>query len=260
MAEWVRDSRLNGVLRYHLKTIGRIVIWALLIVLVTQLLSLLTPLMTGHAYPFDGIRANFEIVFFAALVTGIVTAGRSSKFLLRFGTSRTAVWLGNELGLLAGMVGLLLATLVVNMAVAALLFPLASMFPPYFSMNATLYRAELVEGIKGLPDLLLYTVEWTAMLYFYACMLRRYKALTISLSVGIPLMFVIMMLIPAVREALTVINSENQGQLMLLGMKWLQIINDILRFIENNWDALQLAGGIASLPLSYLVMRGTKQP
>jgi len=260
MAEWVRDSRLKGVLRYHIKSVGRLVIWAMLIVLATQLLSLLTPAVTGGQYPFDGIRANFEIVFFAALVTGILTAGRSSRFLLRFGTSRTAVWLGNELGLLAGMVGLLLCTMLLNMAIAALLFPLASLIPQYFSMSSSVYATELTEGLKRLPNLLLYTVEWTSILYFYACMLRRFRALTISLTIGIPLLFIILMLIPTVRDALEVINSNNQGQIMLLGMKWLQIINDILRFIENNWDALQLTAGIASLPLSYLVMRGTKQP
>ena len=260
MAEWIRISRLNGVLRYHYKIIGRLLAWALLIVLATQVLSLLMPVVTGDAFPFDGIHANFEVAFFAAFITGVITAGRSSRFLLRFGTSRTAVWLGNVVSLLIAMVGLLLATLLVNLLIGAVLFPLSRLAPNGYAMNAELFKTELAKGLKGLPELLLYTLEWTSIFYFYACMLRRFRALTISLSVGIPMMFVILMLIPAVREALSVINSNNQGQIVLLGMKWLQIINSILRFVEENWSALQLTAGIASLPLSYLVMRGTKQP
>jgi hypothetical protein len=225
-----------------------------------QLLSLLMPYLTGDTYPFEGIGASFEIVFFAAFITGIITAGRSSRFLLRFGTSRTAVWLGSVLGQLTGMLGLLICTFLINMLIAALLFPLANLLPQGYSMSAALYQKELSEGFKNLPDLLLYTLEWTSIFYLYGCMLRRFKALTISVSIGIPLMFVILMLIPAVREGMSVLRGEDQGQMMVLGLKWLQILQDILRFIEEHWDSIQLTAGIVSLPLSYIVMRGTKQP
>ncbi len=260
MAEWIRASRLSGVLRYHQKSVGRLVGWALLIVLGVQILSLLTPYVTGNPYPFDGIRANFEIVFFAAFITAVLTAGRSTRFLLRFGTSRTSVWLGNVLGLLAGMIGLLLATFLLNMLIAALLFPLSSLFPAGYAMNAALYQSELAAGLNRLPALMLYTLEWTSIFYLYGCLLRRFRALVISFSIAVPLLFVILMLIPAVREALRVVNGENQGQMMLLGFKWLQILQDVMRFIEEHWDALQLTAGVASLPASYLIMRGTKQP
>ncbi len=260
MAEWVQASRLKGVLRYHGKTIGKLVVWALLIVLAVQILSLLMPLVTAESYPFDGIRGNFEIVFFVAFITAVITGGRSSRFLLRFGTSRTAVWLGNILGLLAGMVGLLLTTFVINLLIAALLFPLASIAPGDYSMSAARFSYELTKGLQDLPELLVYTLEWTAIFYFYACMLRRFRVLTISASVGVPLLFVLLMLIPAVRNALSVIESDNQAQIMLLGFEWLQIINNIIRFVQEHWDAVQLTAGIVSLPLSYLVMRGTKQP
>ncbi|MBN1778174.1 MAG: hypothetical protein JW811_08645 [Clostridiales bacterium] len=260
MAEWLRAARLKGIARYQYKNLGRLITWALLIVLTVQILSLLTPYVFGDPYPFEGIGASFEIVFFAAFVTGIITAGRSSRFLLRFGTSRTSVWLGSVFGQLTGMVGLLIGTFLLNMLIAALLFPLSSLLPQGYSMSAALYRHELTEGLKNLPDLLLYTLEWTSIFYLYGCMLRRFKALTISFSIGIPLMFVILMLIPAVREGLQVLRGDDQGQMMILGLKWLQILQDILRFIEEHWETIQLTAGIASLPLSYIVMRGTKQP
>lgn len=260
MAEWLQASRLGGVIRYHYKNIGRLVILALLIVLAVQILSLLMPVIIGDPYPFDGIRADFEIVFFAAFITGIITAGRASRFLLRFGTSRTSVWLGNEAGLILGMIGLLLGTFLLNMLIAALMFPLTSLLPQGYAMSASLYQSELVKGLENLPTLMLYTLEWTSIFYLYACMLRRFKALTISFSIAIPLMFVILMLIPAVREGLSVLNGDDQGQIVLLGLKWLQVLQDILRFIEEHWNAIQLTAGIVSLPLSYVVMRGTKQP
>lgn len=260
MAEWIRDSRLYGVLRYQYKSVGRLIVLALLIVLGVQILSLLTPVVIGDPYPFDGIRGNFEVVFFAAFVVGIITAGRSTRFLLRFGTARTSVWIGSELGLLCGMVALLLATFAMNMLIAAVLLPLSKALPGGYTMDAFMYRSELAKGLNNLPDLLLYTLEWTSIFYLYGCMLRRFRAFTISVSIAVPLMFVILMLIPAVREGLAVINGDNQGQILLLGMKWLQILNDILRFIEEHWSSIQLTAGLVSLPLSYLVMRGTKQP
>ena len=48
--------------------------------------------------------------------------------------------------------------------------------------------------------------------------------------------------------------------MMLLGLQWLQWLQDFLRFIDEHWDTIQMTAGIAGLPLSYLVMRGTKQP
>ena len=260
MAEWIRASRLSGVFRYQYKSIGKLVAWTLLIVFVFKALALLTPYVIGDPYPFDGIRADFAVVFFAAFVIGILTAGRGSRFLLRFGTARTSVWLGNVLVLLVGMAALLAGTFIMNMLIGAILFPLSSLTPQGFSMNAALFGSELQNGLQDLPELLLYTLEWTAIFYLYGCIYRRFRAFTITMSVGIPAVFILLMLLPAVREGLAVINGEDQGQILLLGMKWLQILNDILRFVEEHWDAVQLTAGAVSLPLSYLIMRGTKQP
>lgn len=260
MAEWARESRLGGVLRYQYKTVGRLAAWALLIVLGVQVLSLLIPVFSGNAYQFDGIRANFELVFFASLVACIVAAGRSTSFLLRFGTSRTSVWLGGLLGLLGGMIALLIATFLLNLLIGALQFPLSRLSPARYAMTGDRFGLELSNGLKDLPGYLLYTLEWTAIFYLYACVLRRFRVLTISLSIGGPLLLVILMLIPAVREAVRVVGGNDQAQMVLLGLQWLQFLQDILRFIEKNWETLQLAAGIVSLPLSYVIMRGTKQP
>jgi hypothetical protein len=262
MAEWLKMSRLNGVMRYHYKTIGSLIVWTLLMVLAVQIISLATPFFTGRFYPFDGIRGNFEIVFAAAFVIGILTTGRSTRFLLRFGTSRTSVWLGNILSLLGGMAALLLATFLLNMLIGALLIPLSGLLPNGngFSMTAAQYQYELTKGLEGLPELLLYSLEWTSIFYLYGCMLRRFRVLTITVSIAVPLFFVVLMLIPAVHEGLAVLGEENQGQIVLLGLKWLQILQDIINFFQEHWYTIQLMAGIASLPLSYLIMRGTKQP
>ena len=260
MAEWLTASRFPGVLRYHYKNTGRLVLWALLIVLAAQLLSLVMPLIVDDDYGFDGIRGNFEIVFFSAFIVGIITAGRGTRFLLRFGTPRTSVWLGNVLGLFMGMAGILLATFLINLLVAALLFPLSGLRPDSYAMSASTFQISLTHGLSKLPEYLLNTLEWTAMFYLYACLLRRFRAVTISLSIAVPLMFIILMLIPAVREALSVVRGDNQGQMVLLGLRWLQFLQNVLRFIEEHWDTVQLTAGIVSLPLSYWVMRGTKQP
>ena len=40
-------------------------------------------------------------------------------------------------------------------------------------------------------------------------------------------------LLPAVREGLSVLRGENQGQIVVLGLKWIQILQDILRCFRD---------------------------
>ncbi|HNW85955.1 MAG TPA: hypothetical protein PLP25_07760 [Candidatus Limiplasma sp.] len=265
---WWQSARLNGVLRYQWKALSRGVGLVMLILMVSQAISFLMPLALDMTYPFTGIYADLGVTLVVALISACVAAGKSTRFLLRFGTSRLSVWLGNLIGLFAGMVGLLLGTMLLSMLMGALTLAMANAMPRKYVFQrffgelegATLYGESLTEALKTLPTYILYTLEWTCMFYLLGCCLRRNRAATLFVIIGVPMLLMILTLIPAVRQAARVMENADDRQMMLLGIQWLKYLTDFVHFVEHEWPTLQLAGAVVSLPLSYLCMRGTPQP
>lgn len=263
-----RSARFPGVLRYQWKALGRTVSLVLLILLGTQLLSLVFPMLTGNAYPYLGVYADLSATLVVALVCACIAAGKSTRFLLRFGTSRLSVWLGNLVGLWAGMVGLLLGTFLLSLLIGGLVLGLSAAVPtafrvkPLFADASTtvLFRNTLNRTLADLPKYSLYVVEWTSIFYLFGCCLRRNRALTLSVMFGVPMLLMLLTLIPAVRQAVDVMENANDRQMMLLGVQWMKYLADAMKFIRDQWPMIQLIGAAVSLPLSYLCMRGTQQP
>ena len=263
-----RSARLNGVLRYHWKALGRTVLAVLAILLGVQLVSLVLPLVFSFRYPYAGVYADLALTLVVALVSAMVVANQSTRFLLRFGTSRFSVWLGNLLALFAGMAVLLLGTLLLSMLTGAFTLALSQVRPDQYTFEQlfgamdgpALFGASLRDALQTLPANLLYTLEWTSIFYLLACCMRRNRALTLTVLIGVPMLLMILTLIPAVRHAVDVVTSEDQGRMMALGAQWVLILSRVMRFIQREWPTLQLLGALGSLPLSYLCMRSTPQP
>jgi hypothetical protein len=263
-----RSARFPGVLRYHFKTLGRTVLLVLSILFGSQLLSLLFPILTGNPYPYMGVYADQSLSMIVAMVCACVVAGRSTRFLLRFGTSRFSVWLGNLIGLWAGMVALLLGTLLLNMLVGGLVLLLASVLPQSFAIKplftdirgTAIFTHTLGTALASLPQAILYMLEWVSIFYLFGCCLRRRPGLTLTVVLGVPLLLMMLTLIPAVRQAADMVEHANEQQMMMLGVQWLKVLMDIANFIQHRWPLIQLSAAVVSLPLSYLCMRGTAQP
>lgn len=263
-----QSARFGGVMRYHTRALGRGVLTVLLVMLISQLLSLLLPMFTGNPYPFMGIYADIAVTLIAALVAGIITANKSTRFLLRFGTARFSVWLGNLLGLWCAMVGLLIGTLLLNMLTGGLAALLAQLAPQRFTVKvlfqdmqvSALYSQTLADALRNLPTYILYTLEWTALFYLLGCCLRRNRILTIAIIIGVPMLLLMLTLIPAVRQAIDVLENANEQRQILLGVQWIKYLQDAMNFIQYQWPVIQLLAAIGSLPLSYLCMRNTPQP
>jgi hypothetical protein len=204
----------------------------------------------------------------ATLVCACVVAGRSTRFLLRFGTSRFSVWLGNLAGLWAGMIALLLGTLLLSILLGGLVYLLAAALPQRFAIkplftgvaDAAIFSHTLRAALSSLPQAILTVVEWTSIFYLLGCCLRRQAGLTLAVVIGLPLLLMLLSLIPAIRQAADVVENANEQQMMLLGLQWMKVLMDILTFVKNQWPWIQLGGAVVSLPLSYLCMRGTAQP
>ena len=267
-ASWMKRSSLDGVLRYQWKVLGTTVLWVLLVMLAAQLVSFLLPLVTDIQYQNTGVYVDIGSAMFVSLICSCIAAGKTSRFLLRFGTPRFSVWLGNLLGLFAGLIAFLIGSLLLSMLMGGLTLLMSNQMPrryvfeTYFSaINGTeLFGSSIVGALQTLPRYILYTLEWTCMYYLLGCCFRRNKWATLFVVIGIPMILTILMLIPAVQNAVQVVENGTQGDMMVMGAQWMTKLIDIAKFVREQWPTIQLLAALVSLPLSYLCMRGTQQP
>ena len=265
---WWQSARFGGVLRYHWKALGKTIGVILLVLFASQLISLIFPMVTDNPYPYSGVYADLSITMIVALVCSCVAAGKSTRFLLRFGTSRLSVWLGNLIGLFAGMVAFLLGTLVLSVLLGGAVLGLTSALPDMFKVKTlfgdtqavALFKNTLSVAIRDLPTYILYTLEWTCLFYLLGTCLRRNRAITLTVILGVPMLLLMLTLIPAVRQAADVVQNANDSQMMLLGVQWMKYLVDFANFVEHEWPTIQLVAALGSLPLSYLCMWDTAQP
>jgi len=267
---WFALSRFGGILRYHLRYLGKIVIWVLAVLLGSGILAVIMPAVFPRGnFGMGGISANAFVVTGMSLVCGCIVAGRSSRFLLRFGTPRLSVWLGNLLSLAAAMLAIFLGSLLISILTGYLAL-LLNQISPLFTLTgytsrgvmngSELLSVGLSEALQNMPGQLLTLIEWVCLFYLFGCCLRWKRWLTLTVVIGVPLVLVILMVIPVVRETMDIAMRGRQGELIVTGMQWMRWLVDFFQFIRNEWPAIQLVTAICSLPLSYLCMRVTKQP
>jgi len=265
---WWQSARFSGVLRYHWKALGKTVSIVLLVLFAAQMATLIFPMISDNPYPYSGVYADLSITMIFALVCSCIAAGKGTRFLLRFGTSRVSVWLGNLVGLFAGMVAFLLGTLVLSILLGGAVLGLANALPDTFKVKTlfgdtqvtALFKNSLSESLHNLPAYILYTLEWTCLFYLLGTCLRRNRAITLTVILGVPMLLMMLTLIPAVRQAADVVQNANNSQMMLLGVQWMKYLVDFANFVEHEWPTIQLLAALVSLPLSYLCMRDTAQP
>lgn len=270
---WAQGARVKGILRYHSITLGKILLWVMVIMLGSQVLGLLIPILfqghSGLSYLYVGISSDIGTVLVVSLVCGHIVAGRSTRFLLRFGASRFSVWLCNVLALIAAMALLLLGCLLVNITGGFLTLWAGQLFPDAISLQwlggglTTGFEslsASLVSTLQVLPKHLLWVAEWTCLFYLLGCCMRRSRGWTLAVVIGIPLALMMITVIPSVRQAVEMAMNADQSELMIMGLKWWKWLQQAAQFIADQWQWIQLGAALVSLPLSYLCMRGTKQP
>lgn len=201
------------------------------------------------------------------LVCACLTAGRRTRFLLRFGTPRWSVWLSNVLALIASMAAYLLLTLVMSILMGHVALSLQNAGVSQITVysyatevaGSELLSTSLTSALNRLPEQLLWVCEWACILYLLGCCLRRHKAITLAVVLGVPAVFFILLLMPMVSETLSALESSGGAASPAL-FKFILWIGRAMTFIDDQWPQIQLGMALASLPLSYLCMRGTPQP
>lgn len=260
-----RQSRLKGALRYHLRKLGKILLWVLAGLLAAQLIGVLAALFGVGNFTSSGVAAEFGTAMLLLMVFAFMLAKGSTTFLLRFGTSRTSVWLSNLAALFvcgaAFMVGSLLLSLLMNYIVLAL----SAGNSAFEVARSGLFGNELIVSslmrtLGELPTRLLWLAEWSCLFYLLACCIRRNKAVTLTVCIVVPLLVWLTLLLPVVNQAVDLIESGTEGEILLTGMQWLQWLSNAAKFLARHWQWVQGLAALISLPLSWLCMRSTPQP
>lgn len=264
---WFERSRLKGALCFHKAKLGRLILWLLAILLGAQVISILACLTGRMDYIVSGVSADFATEMVLLLVFAFMLSKSSTTFLTRFGTARTPIWLSNLIALFVSGAVFLLGTLVLNTLINYVVLALSQSNASFAVKEmaggregAALIAASLGDSLRQLPQMLLWTLEWASLFYLLTCCYRRYKAITLTVCIVLPLALWLLMLLPMVREAFTAVENGGQSALILTGMKWLQALTKVVQFVRNNWQGIQGIAALAALPLSWLCMRSTAQP
>ncbi len=264
---WFKASRMGGCIRYYVR-IFTLILWISILVLgVTSVIGLAIMSGTGEC-TIEGPSANFAFAILLAFVYSIWATNGGARFLTRFGTPRTSVWLSTIASVALFMAILLLCTLLLNTLLSGAVLLLSNVNPEEFRVveygndaltSSEVFSKGLSESLKALPMQLLWIVEWSCIFCFLGSCLRRNKWLTIGILVGAPMVLGITMLIPAVRETVAALRAD-QSQLFVVGIKWLGWISKVTEWITKNWQFVQGAAAIAALALSRIIMKNTPQP
>lgn len=263
---WLVRSRLKGALRFHWTRLGSMALWLLAILLGAQVISILACLTGRMDYVISGVSADFVTEIVMLMAFAFVLAKSSTTFLTRFGTARTPIWASNLIALFAVGALFLLGTVAMNTLISYVVLALSQTNPSFVITGsgdlagAAQVAASLGSTLRQLPMMLLWTLEWASLFYLLACCYRRFKVATLTLCIVLPLALWLLMLLPMVREAVSAVESGTQAQIMLTGMKWLQALTKVAKFIRDNWQGIQGIAAVVALPLSWLCMRSTPQP
>lgn len=264
---WFTLSRFSGCMRFHRIRKGNTALWLALLMLAVRVVEIALAMFDVSECRLTLQQPDLPFALAMVYVLALSTAKKDTTFLCRFGTPRTAIWLSNVVSLLLFGVCYLLLSVAVNAVAGAAAVALAPEYAGiivnarYQGMGVVPFLQQLLADTwEVLPRYLLYLAEYTCIFYLLACCLRRWKAATIIVLVGIPALLITLIVMPTVQSVADALESNDQGVLMSMFFKFMAWLEKAADFTVENWQWIQGGMALASLLLSYLVMRGTRQP
>lgn len=262
-------NEVGGILEYERRATRRGVY--LLIALMACILAaiiVLPSLGLGSVQSYSGVSDSGIFPVFMVVVM-MRAARRDTTFLIARPMARGSVWLG----LIAHMVmlSIILAALRVAFELIgySIVLPLTRSKPNVYGFAPESEWAALAPFTpnqslptfwRGIKDI----VSAGILAYCYGCLLSRWKSWTIGISIGLPVLgfvvFVLPVFIAFTGDFKRVVDSGGQSSMatasaMLLVMKWVDIIQGIMDWIEKYFDWLFWGAAALAVPASWLTMR-----
>lgn len=106
-------------------------------------------------------------------------------------------------------------------------------------------------------------IEWSGVWYLYICLLRRWKAATLLVTIGTPILMVMLLVMPMLTGWMDRIASMSEAEIMQampLLYDLARTAEKVITFLVEKWPAVRAAIGVGCYALAYPVMRSTPQP
>ena len=106
-------------------------------------------------------------------------------------------------------------------------------------------------------------IEWSGVWYLYICLLRRWKAATLLVTIGTPILMVMLLVMPVLTGWMDRIASMSEAEIMQAMPLLYDLANTakkVITFLVEKWPAVRAVIGVSCYALAYPVMRSTPQP
>ncbi|MEG0766277.1 MAG: hypothetical protein RR482_01045 [Clostridia bacterium] len=267
----MKQLRIHGVLQYQIRTGKRGFLLICGVVALLLGINFLLPLViSGARYTYADYSDGGAFGIYVMVLMYIATHG-DARFLAGQTVTRGSIWLGQ----MGYMVCLCALFALVRVALALIGFygttALSAVWPSRYGVMAV---EDIGQTWGFVPS------RWSAVLwrtftglllgglfaYCYGSLFRRWKGWTIALTVGIPLLAFVSLVMPFLYVAMNTleeITSDSSAAMRIImknASRWIEWIRKGMEFFEKYWHWIVWSAALCTMPITWAVMRKTRQP
>ena len=253
-----------GALRYFGSTVKRGILLIFILMAAIVAGMFLVPIIFKYKLDYTGINDN-GVYFIFIIVTMFRAARKDTIFLTSRPVARRSLFLAVMTEIIALSAILAISIIILQNLGYMTNEALKKNMPEIFgrSNNRRFFSPFYPrDSLSVMKNLFIRYIPVGVFSYAYACFLTRWKGWTIGISVGIPVLLIVLMLLPTVQEFLNdieqVIDNNNRAAAMLTVPKWIDILSGVVNWFRRNWKRVYWTACACCVPLSFLVMRTTR--
>lgn len=280
-ASMLKASRLQGAMRYFTRKSLVACLEITAVVLAMSLVSIAINIFAHVGGNVNSLSSLFSANGLVAIVLCAYAAFSESRYLALTPMPRFSIYLGiickmavfavasSLCAALHSIIEAALSQAVTNAGLAQITlevfeFDIYGVLTDAGDMRVAKTVGEVASMALGaVPDAAISLLTMSGGWYLYMCLLRRWKAATLAVTIGGPILLFTMILVPAMTgwlDTLVAMSEAEMMQTMPALYKMIQSLIDILRWIRDEWPFIRAISGLVCWLLAYPVMRGTPQP
>lgn len=282
----LKGMRLGGVTRYFAKkaldVCGVLAACALVTSLISAGFIVWGTMQSGEAVGNLGLSFLYSANSVVLIILCAYAAYGETRYLAILPTPRYSIYLGviekivlfsvaaSATAALHTLFDVLIAQALNSVGLARIPIIIYSVdLSSVFSVGETSVRtAETFGQIAQLAlhksaDAAIRMIELGGVWYLYLCLLRRWKGATLAVTIGAPILLVMLLITPALTGWIDRFAAMSEAEIM----QAMPLIYDIVKFAEKvidwmaeKWPWVRAIAGIVCYAIAYPVMRGTPQP
>lgn len=282
----LKASRLGGVIRYFsqktLITCATLAICALIATLISYAFILFSVSRGSAVFASPGMSFLFSCNGVVMIVLCVYAAFSETRYLAIAPTPRYVIYIGilwkivlfavisSAAAALHTMLDVLIAQGMNNAGIADIAINVYDfeLYDEIASGGSIVHAATSFGEVaqmatrKALRSALS-MIEWSGVWYLYICLLRRWKAPTLLVTIGTPILLVMLLVMPMLTGWMDRIASMSEAEIMQampLLYDLARTAEKVITFLVEKWPAVRAVIGVGCYALAYPVMRSTPQP